>query len=375
MKNKLVSQNYQTFSVLLMIMFVFSFSLTINTVKAEESTEAPTPQLISTNTETEDELSNVIEIVSKTESEDEEIVNVSDFSDEELTEAEPSDIPEAKEDPALTERLFGKMLLDVEGNGEVYYLDPVTGGKEYLADGSAAQKLLERRALGINEQNFANLIIGTEKEEESVCKTSKLSNRLKGRIVLRVEKNGEAYWINPNNCKAYYAGTHEASYELMKKMSLGVKKNDLAKIKDNKRQQIKTAYRYTLYAHAEDKDLSLEEAKKNLNDQVKEMTRCLKGKKELNKNTDKKEEREYAKTCVMSADIPRINKERREQIKETIAETRTEKNTQDNNGNKKNLLQSKVNEAVKRAMDKRMKIKESKKLQDQKENKLENMKI
>lgn len=332
-------------------------------------TTTATPVLIS-EVSTED-TEDILEVVVESESEDEETVNVADFSDDELTEAEPSELPDAEEDEELTKKLHGKMLLDVEGNGEVYYVDPVTGGKEYLANGSSAQKLLERRALGINEENFAKLTISTEKEDPSICKESKMGKRLRGRIVLRVEKNGEAYWINPENCKAYYAGTHEASYELMKKMSLGIKKKDLAKVKNNKRQNIKTSYRYSLFAYAEDKDLNLSEARKELNKEVKIMTRCLKKHSQLTKTSSKKDKTKYAKSCVKNADIPRINKERKEELKETIKETRIERNIKGQDGKKKSLQKIKIKELVTKIQERRKKARIKEKESNQTQNNLE----
>ncbi len=115
--------------------------------------------------------------------------------------------------------------------------------------------LLERKALGISEENFTKLTLGEEKEDSNVCEDSKMGKRLRGKIVIRVEENGEAYWIYPENCRAYYAGTFDAAYELMRNFSMGIKKNDLAKVKDNERQKVKTAYRYAVYAYAEDNEL------------------------------------------------------------------------------------------------------------------------
>ncbi len=282
------------------------------------------PTLISVG---ETESLNVIETLVESITLDEgEELNIDDITDEELLEAEPSELPEAVEDLALTTRLQGMMLLDVEGNGEVYYIDPVTEGKEYLADGEAAQLLLKRKALGINEENFSKLVMGENKDEPSVCEESALGKRLRGRIVLRVEENGEAYWILPTNCRAYYAGTFEASYELMKRFSLGIVKNDLAKIPDNKRQKMKTALRLSVYAHADNNDMTLENAKDDLKKEVNTIKVCMEDFRvsydgEMTSETNKTR----VGTCVQKSNMPRISEDRGDEIKEMIKETREER--------------------------------------------------
>lgn len=265
------------------------------------------------------------ELVYELESDEEEDVEFDDFSGEELVEAEPSELPGDTEDPSLTRRMFGRMLLDVEGNGEVYYVDPVTGGKEYLADGISAHRLLERRALGISEENFARLTVGTEKDEASVCEDSDLGNKLKGRMVLRVEESGEAYWIYPENCRAYYAGTHDSAYELMKSFSLGIKKRLLAKIADNKRQRAKRRARFIVYAYAEDNELSLAEARDALKEEFQNAKTCLADSGISIKNGNSKQEViDSARECAREAGLPEVSNERKAELKEAMKEARQE---------------------------------------------------
>ncbi|PKM91112.1 hypothetical protein CVU82_03595 [Candidatus Falkowbacteria bacterium HGW-Falkowbacteria-1] len=274
--------------------------------------------------------------------------NISEISDNELLEAEPSELPAENPDSVLTERMFGRMLLDVEGNGEVYYVDPVTGGKEYLADGAAAYNLLQRRALGISEENFAKLSLGENKDDTNICKDSVLNNRLKGRIVIRAEANGEAYWIYPENCRAYYTGTFDAAYKLMRDFSLGINKANLAKIRNNARQRIKQAFRYAVYAYAEDNSLSLDEARVALENEIDGMKTCMNeaGFGPGNNNSIK-EKVAQVDTCAENTDMPTISKERRQEIKGTIRETRKEQ--QDNKDFK--IKDININDMFKRVRD------------------------
>ena len=306
-----MTKKFTKMSTLLLLMAFILSPILVFPVNAEDATET-----------TED----VIDLVEGTESDEEEDVDVDDFSDDELTEAEPSDLPDVEEDEVLTKRMYGKMLLDVEGNGEVYYVDPVTGGKEYLADGASAHRLLERRALGINEENFAKLVMGETRDDESVCETAELGERLKGRIVIRTEESGEAYWIYPENCRAYYVGTFDAAYKLMKKMSLGIIKANLAKVRNNKRQRIKSNFRVILYAYAEDNDVNLVEAREGLRGEVQATHQCMQESGiEPDDDTTREERLEQAKICLEGSDFPEITLERRGEIKQTIREARQER--------------------------------------------------
>jgi hypothetical protein len=327
-------------TILLLMAFILSPVLVfpVNAEEATDETVVATSEETSEEATEEEDSDDAVDLIEAVTSDDEEELDIEDITDEELLEAEPSDLPNVEEDSALTEKLAGRMLLDVEGNGEVYYVDPVTGGKEYLADGESAQLLLRRRALGINEANFAKLILGEEKDDASVCEENELGSRLRGRIVLRTEENGEAYWILPTNCRAYYAGTYEASYELMKKFSLGIVKKTLAKIRNNNRQKMKNALRLAVYAHAEDNDMTLKEAREDLQDEVVSIKACMEDSRanDTEKSTGEVH-RERVRTCVQSSEMPKISQERREEIKETIQETRQARKESAEAGQKKGL--------------------------------------
>lgn len=249
-----------------------------------------------------------------------------EITDSEIAESEPSTLPVSISDDNLSTTLSGEMLLDVEGNGEIYYVDPATKTKEYLADGTAAQLLLKRTALGINEENFAKLIVGVEKSDASVCETNNLGKKLRGKIVLRVGKNGEAYWIYPKNCRAYYAGTHQAAYELMKKFSTGIVKKNLAKVADGDRQRAKSAFRYHVYNYASTNGVSLAEAATAIKSKLVEVRVCVV--KIKNADTEAKmtrTEREAAVDgCLAKAGLAPLTKTEREQIREDIKEKREE---------------------------------------------------
>lgn len=64
----------------------------------------------------------------------------------------------------------------------------------------------------------------------SIAKTEDMADRLKGRILLQVEQNGEAWYINPADKKRYYMGRPQDAFNLMRDLGVGIATNDLEKI-------------------------------------------------------------------------------------------------------------------------------------------------
>lgn len=228
----------------------------------------PTQPLHAEDSHTSSEAEELIDLL--------EDVDVEAFSEGEIIEeSEPTELPEALVDRGLTERLRGRLLLEVEGKGEVYYVDPETGEKEYLADGEAAHALLRRRALGITTANLETIPIGEEASDASVCDVSTLAKRLRGRILLEVESHGEAWYVYPENCRRYYVGTFDRAYEVMKRLSLGIKTEHLAKIADTKRDHAKLRLRILTHVYVMRHGLTLEEARVALVEQIQAVRTCV----------------------------------------------------------------------------------------------------
>lgn len=196
-------------------------------------------------------------------------------SKEVIEETEPTELPDADEDSELTERLKGRLLLEVEGKGEVYYVDPENGEKEYLADGESAHSLLRRRALGITDANLEKIPVGEVSTDSSVCEEETLAKRLRGRILLQVESHGEAWYVYPENCRRYFVGTFDQAYKIMKELSLGIKTESLAKIPDTEREQAKKRLRILTHVYSVRQDLPLDEAHAVVLESLKEAESCV----------------------------------------------------------------------------------------------------
>ncbi len=57
-----------------------------------------------------------------------------------------------------------------------------------------------------------------------------ISERVKGKILLQTEQNGEAWYVNPENNLKYFLGRPSDAFNLMRKLGVGITNKDLVKI-------------------------------------------------------------------------------------------------------------------------------------------------
>ncbi len=67
-------------------------------------------------------------------------------------------------------------------------------------------------------------------ESKNKIKGSALSDRLKGKIIIKVEDDGKAYYINPINKYSYYLGRPDDAFQIMREQGIGITNKDLYKI-------------------------------------------------------------------------------------------------------------------------------------------------
>lgn len=119
-------------------------------------------------------------------------------------------------DHGLADRLSGRILLQVEDNGEAWYVFPENNKRYYLGTAGQAYELMKKLSLGAKHDYIQNTNIFPE--------------RLLGKILIDVEQNGEAYYINPIDRKAYYMKDGQAAYNIMREHGLGISNQDIRKI-------------------------------------------------------------------------------------------------------------------------------------------------
>jgi hypothetical protein len=123
-------------------------------------------------------------------------------------------IPFVSQAETLATKLQGKILLQVEGNGEAWYLNPSDQEKYYLGRPADAFNLMRELGLGISDQDFNSF-------------GEYAPSRLAGRILLRVEAHGEAYYVNPVDLKMHFLGRPADAFSVMRNLGLGISNNNL----------------------------------------------------------------------------------------------------------------------------------------------------
>ena len=127
---------------------------------------------------------------------------------------------------SLVQRLSGQVLLNVEGHGEAWYVYPENNKRYYLGRPADAFQIMRKLGLGINEIDFQRIA----QAGMPAAGDLNLAKRLAGKIVLQVEKNGEAWYIYPKDLKKYYLGRPSDAFQIMRELSLGITRENLAKI-------------------------------------------------------------------------------------------------------------------------------------------------
>jgi exopolysaccharide biosynthesis protein len=143
----------------------------------------------------------------------------------------------------LSKMLSGRILIDVERNGEAWYIYPIDNKRYYLGRPHDAFDIMRNLGLGISENDFKKIPLLEDDQNEP----SDLVRRLAGRIVLQVEKNGEAWYINPLNHRKYYLGRPDDAFGIMRELGLGISRKNLASISKNTTSE--SINRYSSYYH------------------------------------------------------------------------------------------------------------------------------
>lgn len=176
----------------------------------------------------------------------------------------------------LARELSGRILLQVEKNGEAWYVNPQDFKRYYLGRPSDALNLMKELGIGItNEQlnkiplgliNYSDqdsdddglsdnfeIAIGTNKNSKDsdldgyddktevlndynplgqgkfLSDTDFLKSKL-GVIFLQTEKNGEAWYVEPISKKRYYLGRPADAFAAMRSFGLGIAEKNIPQI-------------------------------------------------------------------------------------------------------------------------------------------------
>lgn len=119
---------------------------------------------------------------------------------------------------SLLSRTKGYILLQTQSHGEAWYVDPISAKRYYMKDGATAYQMMRSFGLGVSEADYTKIVNGD----------ASLKNRLVGRIILRAQAHGEAYYIHPKTLAVHYLQNGEEAYRVMRLYSLGITNADLS---------------------------------------------------------------------------------------------------------------------------------------------------
>lgn len=181
----------------------------------------------------------------------------------------------------LTDRLKGRIVLQVESLGEAWYIRPDTGSRIYMGRPSDAFELMNSLGLGISNSDLRKIPVGVARDtmgggrfndsdmdgvpnnlEETLGMNpqaadtdydgyrddvelqenldplgsgalpidTSLTRRLHGKILLQTQRNGEAWYVNPVDSRRYFLGRPSDAFNIMRELGLGITNRDISNI-------------------------------------------------------------------------------------------------------------------------------------------------
>ncbi len=176
----------------------------------------------------------------------------------------------------LAQNLSGRILLQVEENGEAWYVSPQTLKRHFLARPNDAFSIMQDLGIGITDSDLDKIPIGfistsgsdsdgdglidnlekaigtdiNKKDSDNDGHSDKqeledgynpsgagklplnlhFTERNVGKIFLQVEKNGEAWYLDPVSKKRYFLARPQDAFNVMREFGLGITNNNLSQI-------------------------------------------------------------------------------------------------------------------------------------------------
>jgi hypothetical protein len=116
----------------------------------------------------------------------------------------------------LGEKLSGMILLQTESHGEAWYVFPTDKKRYSLGRPLDAFNLMKK--------------LGTGAKHSFISSQTIFAEQYRGKIYLDTDEAGQAYYIYPNDGKAYYLGRPDDAFRVMRELGLGITNNNIYKI-------------------------------------------------------------------------------------------------------------------------------------------------
>lgn len=130
---------------------------------------------------------------------------------------------------SMYQKLKGKIILKVESNGEAYYVHPSKQEMYFLSRPVIAFQVMREQGIGITNSDLEKIPVADNycPSYSPGCDNTSahdydFTNSQKGKIFLQVEKNGEAWYVNPSDGKRYFLGRPADAYNVMRNLGLGI---------------------------------------------------------------------------------------------------------------------------------------------------------
>ncbi|MFC1678297.1 hypothetical protein ACFLZ9_01005 [Patescibacteria group bacterium] len=115
-------------------------------------------------------------------------------------------------DKELSEKFKGKMLLQVESHGEIWYVYPEDNKRYYLGRANDAFRLAKNLGQEILNEELIQYIYFDQEFPE----------HLLGRILLDSKNNKDMYYVDPETKQAHFFNRPDDTLEIFKEHAMGI---------------------------------------------------------------------------------------------------------------------------------------------------------
>ncbi len=139
---------------------------------------------------------------------------------------------------SLYNSLKGKIILKVQSKGEAYYINPSKKEMHFLSRPIIAFQVMRAQGIGITDSDLEKIPVAdnycpsyTPSCDNPSVHNLNFAKAQNGKIFLQVEKNGEAWYVNPSNSKRYFLGRPSDAFNIMRNLGLGISDADFENLK------------------------------------------------------------------------------------------------------------------------------------------------
>ncbi len=158
---------------------------------------------------------------------------------------------------AVQASVSGKILLQVEEEGQAWYVNPMSDRRYFLGRPRDAFEVMRSSGVGITNNDLNKIPVaqgslgGLESQDSDndgysdadesrggynpygsgrIAPDVDFADKHKGKIFLQVENNGEAWYVDPEDGLRYFLGRPADAFRIMREMGLGITNSDLEDI-------------------------------------------------------------------------------------------------------------------------------------------------